>query len=78
MDKAHGVRTVWTSDLAPDNADLGAPDRPLCPVDVGDALTGVPLCGLAVVDALELKERGTRVGVSLATLVGNVLSLHIH
>lgn len=60
------MRTVWSSDFAPDNPDLGAPDRSLSPVDVSHALTGVPLCGCGVVDAFELEKRGSGVGVALS------------
>jgi hypothetical protein len=68
------VHTVWSGDLAPDNPDLGAPDGALSPVDVGYALTGIPLRSCGVVDALELEQRSSGVGVALSSLVGNVLS----
>lgn len=56
------------SDLAPDDSDLGASYGLLCAVDVCYALTGVPSCGLCVVDTLELEERSSGVGVALSTL----------
>jgi hypothetical protein len=65
---------VRAGDLSPDDADLGATDRSLGAVDVGNALTGVPLCGVGAVDTLKLEEGGTGVGVALAPLVGDVLS----
>jgi hypothetical protein len=68
------VHTMWSGDLAPDNPDLGAPDGALSPVDVGYALTGIPLRGCGVVDALKLEQRSSGVGVALSSLVGNVLS----
>ena len=68
------IRTVRAGDLAPNDADLGATDRSLGAVDVGNALTGVPLCGVGAVDTLELEKRGTGGGVALAPLVGDVLS----
>lgn len=68
------IRTVRAGDLAPDDADLGATDRSLSAVDVRNALTGVPLCGLGAVDTLELEEGGAGVGVALAPLVGDVLA----
>ena len=68
---------VRTGDLAPDDPDLGSPNCSLSAVDVSYTLTSVPLCRLGGVDAFELEERGSGVGVSLAALVGNVLSLHV-
>ena len=65
---------MWSGDLAPDDPDLGAPDGALSPVDVGYALTGIPLRGCGVVDAFELEQRSSRIGVALSSLVGNVLS----
>jgi hypothetical protein len=58
---------VRTSDLAPDNSDLGASYGLLCAVDVCYALTGVPSCGICAVDTLELEQRGSGVGVALST-----------
>lgn len=66
-----------TGDLAPDDPDLGSPDGLLGAVDVGYTLTSIPLCRLGGIDAFKLEERGSGVGVSLAALVGNVLSLHV-
>jgi hypothetical protein len=57
---------VRTGDLAPDDADLGALDRPLCAVDVGYPLAGVPLSCLDIVDALKLEQRSSGVGVPLS------------
>jgi len=68
---------VWPGDFAPDDAYLGALNGLLGAVDVCYALTGVPLCCLGVVYALELEQRGTGVGVALSSLVGNVLSLDV-
>lgn len=61
-------------DLAPDDADVGATDRALGAVHVGNALTAVPLCGLGAVDTLKLEKRSTGSGVALSPLVGDVLS----
>lgn len=55
-----------TGDLAPDHSDLGAPDGTLGPVDIGHALSAVPLCRFCAVDALKLEERGSRVGIALS------------
>lgn len=66
-----------TSDLAPDDANLGAPDCLLCAVDVGYPFTSIPLCRCRVVDALEFEEGCAGSGVSLAALVGNVLALDV-
>lgn len=38
---------------------------------------GFLLCGLCVVDTLNLDERGVGVGVSLSSLVAQMLSFHI-
>jgi hypothetical protein len=55
--------------LPPNYANLGALDSLLGAVDVRDTLATVPLCGLGVIDALELQQRGPGVGVALASLV---------
>ena len=61
--------TVCSSNLAPDDANLGAADLLLCAVDICDTLSEVERSGLGVVDALNQDERGVWVGVALATLV---------
>jgi hypothetical protein len=66
--------TMRTGDLAPDDPDLGAPHSAGSAVDISYALTGIELRRRDAVDTLELEERSSRVGVALATLVGNVLS----
>lgn len=58
--------------FAPDHPDLRAPDLPLAPVDVRDALAQVEAGGLGVLDALDLDQAGVGVGVALAALVGEV------
>jgi hypothetical protein len=60
---------VRTGDLAPDDPDLGSPHRALGTVDVGNPLSCIPRRGLGVVDALELEERGARVGVALSVML---------
>lgn len=60
---------VRTSDLAPDDADLGSSLLGLGAVDVGDTLAEVELGVLLVLDTLNLDERGVRVRVVLASLV---------
>ena len=65
---------MWPRNLAPDNADLGAPDLLLAAVDIGDALAVVESGGLGVVDTLNLDQAGVGVGVALASLVAEVTS----
>lgn len=69
--------TVWPLHLAPDHPDLRSPDLLLAAVDVCDALAQVERCGLRVLDALNLDQRGVGVGEPLAALVGDVLALDI-
>ena len=54
-------------DLAPDDADLGALDLTLGPVDVGDLLSAVELGGSGVVHTLELEQAVTSVNMSSAS-----------
>lgn len=68
---------VGTGDLAPDNADLGAPDLLLAPVDKGDLLAKVEVGGVGVVDTLDLDQAGTRVSGVTRALVAQVTSLDV-
>jgi len=61
--------TVRACDASPDHPDLRALNLPLCPVNVGNALSEVELSLLLVSDTLKLNERGVGTGVALATLV---------
>lgn len=49
---------MWPSDLAPDNADLGATDLLLAAVDESDLLAKVEVGAVDVVDTLDLDEAG--------------------
>jgi hypothetical protein len=74
-DNAGGA--VRTGDLAPDHADLGAADLPLCAVDIGDLLAEVEVGALGVIDTLNLDEAGGR-GLNVArTLVAQVTTLDV-
>lgn len=64
--------TVWTGDLAPDDADLGSTDLLASAVDESDLLSKVEVGALSVLDTLNLDERGTWGGGVLATLVAQV------
>ena len=64
--------TVWPGHLAPDDPDLCASYLLLAAVNICDALASVERRSLLVVDALDLDERGVRVRVALASLVGQM------
>lgn len=66
------ARTVWTGDLAPDDADLGSTNLLASAVDESDLLSEVEVGALSVLDTLNLDERGTWGGGALATLVAQV------
>jgi hypothetical protein len=66
---------VWTGDLAPDNADLGASHRFRGAVDVCYALTEIPSCRFYIVDAFKLKERGAGVRVALSGTFSTCISV---
>lgn len=68
---------VGTGDLAPDNADLGAPNLLLAPVDEGNLLAKVEVGGLGVIDTFDLNQAGARVGVVTRALVAQVTSLDV-
>merc|ERR1719487_2048280 len=65
----HAVVAVRPADLAPDDAELGVVDLTLRLVDVSDALAKVKVGVGALVDVLNLDERGVFVLVDLAALV---------
>jgi hypothetical protein len=65
---------MWPRNLAPDNPNLGSANFLLATVDVCDALAVVEGSSLTVVDTLDFDERGARVRVALAALVGEVLA----
>jgi hypothetical protein len=69
--------SVRAGDLAPDDADLGALDRPLCAVDVGNTLAKVEVGGVGVVDTLDLDQTRLGVGDMPATLVAKVATLDV-
>lgn len=51
-----GSHTVRPGDLAPDHANVGAPDLTLGPVDKGDLLAQVEAGSLRVINALDLNQ----------------------
>lgn len=68
---------MWSSDLAPDDTDLGAADLLLGAVDESDLLSEVEVGGVGAVDTLNLDQAGGgTVGVSRA-LVAQVTSLDV-
>ena len=66
--------TMCPCDLAPDHSNLRSSHLFLRSVDIGDALAKVEAGALGVIDTLDLDERCARVGVTLATLVRQVLA----
>lgn len=68
---------MWPSDLAPDDADLGAADLLMAPIDVGDALAQVEVGSVGIVYALNLDQTGARVGDVTRALVAQVAPLDV-
>lgn len=68
---------VSSSNLAPDNSDLGSTDLLRSTVDKSNTLSKVELSFLRSSNTLDLNQGDVRVSNVLAALVGNVLSLNV-
>jgi len=66
--------TVWSGDLAPDHADLGAADLLLAPVDESNLLAEIEVGGVGVINTLNLDQAGSRAGGVTRALVAQVTS----
>lgn len=65
---------MWSGNLAPDHADLGAADLLLATVDEGDLLAEVEVGSVCAVNTLDLDQAGARVGDVTRALVAQVTS----
>lgn len=73
----HAGVSVWSGDLAPDHADLGAADLLLAPVDESNLLAEIEVGGVGVINTLNLDQAGSRAGGVTRALVAQVTSLDV-
>lgn len=73
----HTTVAVWSGDLAPDASDLCTLSFSGGSVDECYSLSKVELCGLCIIDTLNLQQRCVGIGVSLASLVRQVLAFDV-
>lgn len=68
---------MWSGNLAPDHADLGAADLLLASVDIGDLLASIEVGSGCAINTLDLDQAGARVGDVTRALVAQVTSLDV-